>query len=953
MHSEETVRGQRGDIGETRIAIVGISTLTPDAVGTEAYWELVRRDSGGIPRTAVWPPNEPEIDVSRFGIPPVQAPSMARLQLLMLEVAERCLTDAGFTTPTADDRTDVVVGTCFGLDRQYANALRVEGSGYAREIERAALAAQSPEAVENADQAAEELRALIQRNLGASPHDRVGEMASTIPARIASAFKLRGRTLAVESADATSFLALSQAVGSLRAGLAERALVVTGQLREGGPLTSLLRTKGFLNHPDLAADPAHASAASELAEGVGALLLKPLADAVHEGDRIYATLAEPRLHHHAKPGEFGYEDSADHHREAVRTAYRSTSAAPVAVQYVERATLATGEPEHAELAALQVLFGPHEPVIGAVRDRIGHTFAHAGLAAVTTAALALHHRTLPAHRGPGGPVAATNWPEPVDCSGDRPPRRAAVIGSSFTGTLCHLLLEEHRPEPTPRTPRTAPASRTRAPAEPIAVVGYGGRFADAEDADAYWRTMVAGQDRLRPLPEDRLDRELHYAPGALSLAHSYTELGGHTPLPQSPPPGTAIEAERYAAMDATQRIALAVADELFARRAPRTRPLTGRGLVALASNLGLTADRQTYVDGAVGELEDLVRDLTALKGLSAAELELLVDTARRARGPRRKPTGATLDGALASGTAALLAGVYGLDAVPVAVEAACASSLAALDTAMTALRNGTADYALAGGVELPCATRDMVLCSALGLLSHSRITPFDAEADGFTPGDGCALFLLKRESDALRDGDEIVALLTGAGASNDAKSLIAPDVVGQERAMRQAFAQVEHSPAEVDYLEAHGTGTKVGDRVEITATGLVYGGSSRDRPLEIGSAKSFVGHTFAAAGGAGLLRTLLALRAATLPPHTNLRTPNPVLDLDAVPATISTRAKPWSTEPGRPRRAAVSSFGTGGINYHLLVEEPAPARPTDIPPGDGTSGTSGHHDPKDGTDSTR
>ncbi|WP_309032805.1 beta-ketoacyl [acyl carrier protein] synthase domain-containing protein, partial [Streptomyces alfalfae] len=278
----------------------------------------------------------------------------------------------------------------------------------------------------------------------------------------------------------------------------------------------------------------------------------------------------------------------------------------------------------------------------------------------------------------------------------------------------------------------------------------------------------------------------------------------------------------------------------------------------------------------------------------------------------------------ASGTAALIAGAYGLDAVPFAVEAACASSLAALDTALTALRSGAVDYALAGGVELPCSARDMVLCSALGLLSHTRITPFDAGADGFTPGDGCALFLLKRRSDAVRDGDEIVALLTGSGASNDAKSLIAPDVDGQVRAMRQAFTQVAHGPADVDYLEAHGTGTKVGDRVEITATGRVYGGAARPRPLEIGSAKGFVGHTFAAAGGAGLLRALLALRARTLPPHTHLDRLNPALGLDDLPAAIGTRPRPWPAAPGAPRRAAVSSFGTGGINYHLLVEEDHP-----------------------------
>ncbi|NEE32507.1 polyketide synthase, partial [Streptomyces sp. SID7982] len=558
----------------------------------------------------------------------------------------------------------------------------------------------------------------------------------------------------------------------------------------------------------------------------------------------------------------------------------------------------------------------------------------------------LHHRTLPAHRTRSGPVAAASWAPPEDSA----PRRAAVTGASFTGTLCHLVLEEHVPRPdTPRhhadrgrTEVARAVPRGAGLPEPIAVIAYGGRFADAENADAYWQLMLDGHDRLRPVPSDRLDRELHYAPGALSLNRSYTELGGHAPVPQSPPRGTGIGAERYAAMDDAQRMTLAVAAELFGRRAGR--PLTGRGLIALASNLGLAADRQAHVDGSLGELEDRVRELTAFKALSTPEVERLLDTARRTYGRPAGPTPDTLDGALASGSAALLAGVYGLEAVPLAVEAACASSLAALDAAMTALRNGTADYALAGGVELPCSARDMALCSALGLLSHTRITPFDTDADGFTPGDGCALFLLKRQSDAERDGDEIVALLTGMGAANDAKSLIAPDVEGQVRAMRQAFAQVPHAPSEVDYLEAHGTGTKVGDRVEIAATGRVYGGPERTRPLEIGSAKGFVGHTFAAAGGAGLLRTLLALRTATLPPNTNLHHPNPALELDTLPAVLGTRAKAWPAAPGRPRRAAVSSFGTGGINYHLLVEELSP-----VTGGPGRPNALRDDEPKDGT----
>ncbi|MEL3951843.1 beta-ketoacyl [acyl carrier protein] synthase domain-containing protein, partial [Streptomyces sp. LNU-CPARS28] len=464
--------------------------------------------------------------------------------------------------------------------------------------------------------------------------------------------------------------------------------------------------------------------------------------------------------------------------------------------------------------------------------------------------------------------------------------------------------------------RRAWAAATRA--VPVAVVGLGGRFAGAADAAGFWRVVSSGRTRIGPVPDAVLDRDLYHSPGALSLTHSYTDQGGHVPVPDEPPEDLAVLPPRYAALDGAQRLALAVAAELFAPR----QVLGGRGVVAVGGTLGPTRERRAHAGLVLDGLEETVVGLPALAGLSALGQKRLLERLRERTG--RVGGGlppALLDGCLASGVAALLANEYGLDAVPLAVEAACASSLAALDVAVAALRSGTADYALAGGVELACNVRDMVLCSALGLLSHSRNAPFDAGADGFTPGDGCGLFLLKRYDDARRDGDTVHGVIRAVGASNDAKSLIAPDVAGQVRAMQRAFAQVDFEPCTVDYLEAHGTGTKVGDRVEIAAAARLYAGGPRAEPLRIGSAKSFFGHTFAAAGSAGLLRTLLALRAGTLPPNTLLRTLNPALGLAAIPAEILTEERPWTRPPGRPRRAAVSSFGTGGINYHVLVEE--------------------------------
>ncbi|MFH8788104.1 polyketide synthase [Streptomyces roseoverticillatus] len=928
MHSEFDARGAAGTARahhDEPVAIVGIAALYPGVQGADSYW---RHLTEPLPPPGAAAPSlaDIEVDVAQFGIPPAQAGALTRMQLLMLEAARECLEDAKAGDRTLQaERTDVVAGVCAGLDRQYANALRVEGSRYARELERALTAPEFGGSARTAAQAADELRTALVRRLGASPHDRVGEMASTIPARIASAFKLRGRTLALESADATSFLALAHALDSLRGGLSEAVLVVTGQREEGPFLRAALAAKG------LVADRTRPFAADgcgfALGEGVGALLLKRLSSAVRDGDRVYATVRGCAVRHEGRPGVFRYSTSVERRAGTARAALDACGAAPASVGYVECGGYGVAHETRAELAALKAVYagaGAGSVVVGSVRDRLGHTFANAGLASVTKAALALYHRRLPPGLAPapGPPFRTLPEPRKWHQEAGAGPRRATVSGASLTGTLCHLVLEEHDPDTAAAAAERPRTTRVSVAPEPIAIVGYGGRFGDAPDADAFWAAMLTSESRIGPLPESLLDRELYYEPGKLSLTRSYTDQGSPLEVPAAPPEGLRIPPRRWAAMDAAQRVALSVAGELMARRGPAAPALRGPGLVATGTNLSLSRERRAAAGLALGEVESAVGGLAALGRLDATETATLLDLVREryAAGPApRAPE--DLDGCLAGGVAAVIAGEYGLDAVPLGIEAACASSLAALDVAVGRLRSGSVDYALAGGVELPCNARDMVLCSALGLLSHGRITPFDTAADGFTPGDGCALFLLKRYADARRDGDAIHGLLCGIGASNDAKSLIAPDADGQVRAMRQAFGQAGFEPADVGYLEAHGTGTRVGDRVEIAAVARVYASPHRRRPLEIGSAKSFFGHTFAAAGAAGLLRALHALRTGVLPANAGLTTVSPELDLDRVPARVSTGTGPWVSAPGRPRRAGVSSFGTGGINYHVLIEE--------------------------------
>ena len=940
MHAEpQPVRPIRDRVAEP-IAITGIAALFPHARGVSEYWQLMRHSAPGCgcedTSDEASSLDDLEIDVARFGIPPAQRGSLNHMQVLMLEAAAQCLADAGYQQRSSPpERTDVVCATSFGLDRQLANALRIEAVRYTRDLE-AALSAPDGTFATDAREAADELRAQLVHRLGGSPHDRVGEMPSSIPARIAAAFKLHGRTVCVESADASSFTALAAAVASLRVGQSDAVLVIAGQRKESALLERALDAKGLFQ-PD-----AHPFAASghglRPGEGVSALLLRPLSSAQRAADRIYALIRECTLTHQARPGVFRYSTSVQRRHEVAEAAHQAAGVQPSTVQYVECASASIAPLVRADLNALGDLFAHRLPAsiaIGSAQDRLGHTIAAAGLAAVTKAALALHHRQLPAHAAcanaepldlSGTAFRFTRATEPWLCPEADLPRRAAVLGSSLTGALCYLLLDEHVPtRPIPGA-RPLPSAAAARKIPPIAILAAAGRFGDTRDADDFWQAALQPGDRLSALPDALLDRDLYFRPGSTGLSHTYTQLGAALTPPEQPPSALHIIPRRYAAMDPVQRVVLDVADQLLAPYRTGELTLRGRGLIVIGSSLSLSRERQLNAALALPQIEEAVRELAALRHLTAEDRDAVVKLVRERFAGCEELLGPTaLDGYLASGAAALIANEYRLAAAPLAVEAACASTLAALDLAISALRSGSADYAIAGGVELPCNTRDLVLCSALGLLSPTRITPFAAEADGFTPGDGCALFLLKRQPDCGRDDQRVLGLIRGIGASNDAKSLIAPDAEGQARAMRQAFGQVDFDPAAVGYLEAHGTGTRVGDRVEIEATKQVYGAARRDEPLRIGTAKAAFGHSFAAAGGAGLLRALCALRTATFPPTAGAYPPNPTLDLRAIPAEIPDRPHPWPSPPGRPRRAAVSSFGTGGIDYHLLIEEPGDA----------------------------
>ncbi|MFD1540991.1 type I polyketide synthase [Nonomuraea guangzhouensis] len=430
------------------------------------------------------------------------------------------------------------------------------------------------------------------------------------------------------------------------------------------------------------------------------------------------------------------------------------------------------------------------------------------------------------------------------------------------------------------------------PNEMIALIGIGCRLpGGVGSADDYWNLLCEGRDASGPAPADRwsdyADRGPSYA-AALRRAVPYgSYLDGAADFDAEFFGLSPREAEL---MDPQQRLVMETAWEALEHAGVSPDALAG-------------TDAGVYVGVCTGDyghrlLEDLP-DIEAWTGIGAAACAVAnrVSYALDLRGPS------------------------------LAVDTACSASLVAVHLAVQALRTGETDVALAGGVNLILSPGETLTLDAAGTLApDGRSKSFDAAADGYGRGEGAAVVVLKRLSDAVRDGDRILATIRGSAVNQDGRTagIMAPCGQAQEHVMRRALRQAGVEPGTVGYVEAHGTGTAVGDPLEADALGAVYGA---DRPAEepclIGSAKSNIGHLEGAAGIAGLVKAVLALERGELPPS-RLDTPTPAIDWKGTGLRVVDAPRPWPAS-AHPRRAAVSAFGYGGTVAHVVLEQAPPA----------------------------
>ncbi|MCY3414055.1 MAG: SDR family NAD(P)-dependent oxidoreductase [Candidatus Heimdallarchaeota archaeon] len=465
--------------------------------------------------------------------------------------------------------------------------------------------------------------------------------------------------------------------------------------------------------------------------------------------------------------------------------------------------------------------------------------------------------------------------------------------------------------------------------EPIAIVGVGSLFPDAKNTEEFWNNIINKHDSIREVPKDRWDPELYYSEDRDEPDKSYTTLGAFIDHIDFNPIHFRIPPKVMAQIDMVQQMALIAAKEALedANYSSETFPNENCAVI-LGNSMG--GENKTYMDMRVlfpYAAAALKRSEEFKKLSSEHQSKLLEELEKEYKKDLADINEDSMPGELSNVISGRIAATFNLRGKSMTSDAACASSLAAMDEAYKGLLSHEFDAVVVGGADRSLHPPSYVKFSKIGALSANGSYPFDIRADGFVQGEGAGMLVMKRLSDAKKAGDKIYALLIGVGASSDGKGkgITAPNPIGQELAIKRAFETAEIDPSGIQMVEAHGTSTKVGDKIEVNTMNKVLGEYNLPRgSIKLGSIKSQIGHLKSAAGIASLIKMTLALHHKTMPPSINFETPNPTIEWEAGPLEVITEPTNW-IPTDTPRRCSVSSFGFGGTNYVCILEEYNPS----------------------------
>jgi acyl transferase domain-containing protein len=454
----------------------------------------------------------------------------------------------------------------------------------------------------------------------------------------------------------------------------------------------------------------------------------------------------------------------------------------------------------------------------------------------------------------------------------------------------------------------------------IAIIGMKAIFPDAMDLSEYWSNILAAKDSIKDVSNTYWEIEDFYDPNPSAKDKSYSYKAGEVGDVEFDSMGFGISPKVMESISVEQLYALIVAEQALLDA-----EMIGKNIkafdnektgVIMAAGIGKSLFSLSRRQD-VPKIRTILQNSGVPDKIAERVIQRMLDT-------ELEWTENSEPGFLANVTAGRIANRFNLNGTNCAVDAACASSLAALKVAINELESGDCDIVLTGGVNLDLTATAFISFCKTPAISRSNVSrPFDIDADGMILGDGVGMIVLKRLEDAKRDGDRIYAVIKSIGSSGDgrATSIFAPNKEGQLKALNRAYEKTDVSPDTVSLIEAHGTGTHVGDGCELSAlTQFFKEYDVKRNTVAIGSIKSQIGHSRLAAGIAGLIKTALAIYHRTLPPTINIKQDRPEL-LDSPFYTLKT-PQPWIVDQKHPiRRAGVSSFGFGGTNFHVILEE--------------------------------
>ena len=456
---------------------------------------------------------------------------------------------------------------------------------------------------------------------------------------------------------------------------------------------------------------------------------------------------------------------------------------------------------------------------------------------------------------------------------------------------------------------------------PIAIVGMASVFAESKNLGQFWDTIVNSVNGIQDVPEDRWAIDDYYSADKKEADKSYCKRGGFLPEIDFDPMEFGLPPNILELTDITQLMALVVARDVLADAGVSEESSFDRDRMGITLGVG---GGQKQGGQLMSRLQGPVLEkVLKASGLNAEDTNIIVDKFKSAYIPWEENS---FPGMLGNVIAGRIANRFNLGGTNCVVDAACAGSLAAIKMAVSDLLEYRSDMMLSGGI---CCDNSpfmyMSFSKTPAFTDGDCIRPFDDKSNGMMIGEGVGMIALKRLEDAERDGDRIYSVIKGIGSSSDGKfkSIYAPRPEGQLKALKRAYQDAGFDPRTCGLIEAHGTGTKAGDAAEFRGLELLFSeNNDQKQHVALGSVKSQVGHTKAAAGTAGLIKAALALHHKVLPATINVDKPNENLDIENTPLYINSETRPWMPRAdGIKRQAGISSFGFGGTNFHLVLEE--------------------------------